>query len=548
MNNGFLEEKKHKREIQVRGFLRTFFSIGINFWNRIWRGNAPDFPLFIFASVTSALMGLPIIYVIWRSAFAGKDRWVRLLDTRIPTLLWSTLSLGVIVTIFALIIGVSLAWLVQRCNIPGRKAMQWLLALPLVIPPYVGAVTYIIILGPRGWIRDWFGSSPFNIYSFWGAAFVLTMFTYPYVFLITSAALKKMNRSFEEAARAQGLTSYEILWKVNLPLLRPAIGAGAILIFLYVLSDFGAIAMLRYNTFTSAIYYQMGSYDNLSATVLSMVLILVTLIVLWIEARTRKKQKYYQTTKSYKKPQLYQLGFWKVPVLLYMLAVFFLSVVLPITVLIYWSKLGIEAGALDQRFWAYGWNSIKVSGLAALACMVLALPIVYLKSRYKSYFTIFIDKLSYSGYALPGVIIALGMIFIFNQYIPWLYNTPTLLAIAYVIRFLPQSMQSADSSLNLISPSIDEAARSLGFAPLKVLFKVIIPLITPGVLAGGALVFVSAIKELPATLLLRPPGFDTLAVRIWVETSESVYHLAAPAALLIILVSIVPLKWMLSKY
>ncbi|WP_017729366.1 ABC transporter permease [Halalkalibacterium ligniniphilum] len=527
-------------------------------WLQLWNGNPPGTILLMMAGLTGILMAIPIVYVVWRSLFAGTDRWMRLLDSRIPQLLWNTLSLTLMVTIFAVTIGVSLAWIVNRTNLPGRKNWQWLLALPLVIPPYVGAVAYILIFGPRGWIwrywneNDWlnqvFGDYPLNVYTFWGVFFVLTMFTFPYVFLIASASLRKMNRNFEEVARSQGMTTSQIFLRVNLPFLRPAIGAGAILIALYVLSDFGAIAMLRYTTFTAAIYYQMGSYDNLSATVLSVVLILLTLVILWIEARTRKKQKYYQTTNTFQEPDILSLGKWKWPVFFYVSVVFLFSVALPIVVLVYWSVIGIGAGALDSRFWGFAWNSLRVSGMAAFFCMVLALPVVYLRSRYPSTISTLVEKMSYAGYALPGVIVALGVIFIFNQYIPALYNTYYLIAIAFVIRFLPQAMQSTDASLSLISPRIDEAARSLGQPPWKVLYKVIIPSILPGILAGGALVFVSSIKELPATLLLRPPGFDTLAVRIWVETSEAVYHLAAPAALLIILVSIIPLRYLLKKY
>ncbi|KMJ56059.1 iron transporter, partial [Bacillus sp. LL01] len=296
------------------------------------------------------------------------------------------------------------------------------------------------------------------------------------------------------------------------------------------------------------IYYQMGSYDNVSATVLSVVLIALTLIILWIESRTKKKQSYYQTSNTFKEPDILPLGKWKWPSFLFVCIIFFFAVILPIIVLVYWSLLGLQAGALDSRFWGYAWNSVKVSGMAALICMLLALPVVYLRSRYPSRVSAIIEKLSYAGYALPGVIVALGIIFIFNQYIPVLYNTFYLVAIAFVIRFLPQAMQSTDASLSLISPRIDEAARSLGQPPWKVMITVIIPSILPGILAGGALVFVSSIKELPATLLLRPPGFDTLAVRIWVETSEAIYYMAAPAALLIVIVSIIPLRYLLKKY
>ncbi|MCT8136562.1 iron ABC transporter permease [Anaerobacillus sp. CMMVII] len=552
-NNAKNDNRKNKVE---KSFFSTYSSFFRNRWFKIWNGNPPGSILLLIGTLVALVMSVPIIYVVWRSMFAGADRWMRLLDNRIPGLLWSTISLTLMVTFFAVLIGVSLAWFVNRTNLPGRTTWQWLLALPLVIPPYVGAVSYIIIFGPRGWVRKfWVENSflsqfdyPINVYSFWGVFIVLTLFTYPYVFLIASAALRRMNRNYEEVARSQGMTTSQIFWKVNLPFLRPAIGAGAILIALYVLGDFGAIAMLRYTTFTAAIYFQMGSYDALAATVLSVVLIALTLIVLWIEAKTKKKQGYHQSSNSFKKPDILELGKWKFPALLLVYTVFFFSIVLPIVVLVYWSIIGVAEGALNARFWGFAWNSIQVSGIAAILCMLFALPIVYLKSRYPSFITSIIEKLSFAGYALPGVIVALGIIFVFNNHIPWLYNTPMMLSIAFMIRFLPQAMQSGEASLSLISPRMDEAARSLGYPPWMVMLKIIIPSILPGILAGGALVFVSSIKELPATLLLRPPGFDTLAIRIWVETSEAVYHLAAPAALIIILVSILPLKYLLKKY
>ncbi|WP_096202013.1 ABC transporter permease [Bacillus sp. FJAT-45350] len=527
-------------------------------WFDIWSGNPPGPVLLLFGLVVALVMSIPIIYVVWRSLFAGVDRWMRLLDGRIPQLLWNTFSLTFAVTACAVALGVSLAWIVVRTDLPGRKMWQWVLALPLVIPPYVGAVTYIIAFGPSGWARDvwreipWlvdtFGNYPLNIYSFWGVFFVLTMFTYPYVFLIASASLRKMNRNFEEVARSQGMTTSQIFWKVNLPFLRPAIGAGAILISLYVLSDFGAIAMLRYVTFTAAIYFQRAGFDTASASVLSLVLIVLTVAILWIEARTRKKNKYYQTSNTYRAPDILSLGKWKPLAMFFVIAVLILSVVIPIAVLIYWSIIGIGMGALDDRFFGFAWNSLKVSGFAALLCMILAMPIIYLKSRYPSVISSSIDRLSYAGYALPGVIVALGFVFIFNNHIPALYNTFYMVALAFVVRFLPQAMQAGEASLSLVSPRIDEAARSLGYPPWKVMFKVILPTILPGVLAGGALVFVSSIKELPATLMLRPPGFDTLAVRVYFEASEAIYHLAAPSALLIVLVSIIPLRYLLKKY
>ncbi|SES95216.1 iron(III) transport system permease protein [Natronincola peptidivorans] len=527
-------------------------------WLHVWKKNPPGTGLLVFGLSIAMIMSIPIVYVVWRSLFAGTNRWLRLLDQRIPELLWNTLSLTAAVTTSTIIIGVSLAWIVIRTDIPGKKIWRWLLAIPLTIPPYVGAVTYIIVFGRSGWARDlwrdtaWlvnvFGDYSINIYSFWGVFFVLTMFTYPYVYLIASASLRKMNRNYEEAAYSQGFSASEVFWKVNLPLMRPAIGAGGILVSLYVLGDFGAIATLRYVTFTAAIYFQRAAFDTASASVLSLVLIFLTIIILWMESKTRKKNKYYQTSNTYREPLTLELGKWKPIVVFYVSLIFFLSVLLPISVLVYWSKIGISMGALDGRFFGFALNSLKASSFAALICMLFAMPIIYLKARYPSIITSFIDKLSYAGYALPGVIVALGFVFIFNNHLPILYGTFYIVALAFVVRFLPQAMQAGEASLSLLSPRIDEAARSLGYPPWKVMLKVILPNMLPGVLSGGALVFVSSIKELPATLMLRPPGFDTLAVRVYFEAAEAVYHLAAPAALLIVIVSILPLQYMLKKY
>ncbi len=552
MSNKNLEKNdmNHNTDIEVGETTDslTFFHFLTRKWLKIWKGNPPGFLLLVLGICISLIMIIPIIYVIWQSIFAGTSNWMRLLDQRIPGLLWNTLSLTVAVTVCAIIIGGSLAFIVVRTDIPARRLWQWLLALPLVIPPYVGAVTYIIVFGPSGWVSDLVRSYPLNIYSFWGVFFVLTMFSYPYVYLITSASLRKMNRNFEEAARVQGMNNLQVFWNVNLPMLRPAIGAGGILVSLYVLSDFGAIAMLRYVTFTAAIYFQRAGFNTAAASVLSLILILITIVILWFEYRTRSKNKYYQTSNSFREPIIFQLGKYKPLALFYVSLVFLFSVLIPVSVLVYWSNIGIRMGALDGRFFGFLINSLIVSSIAALVCMVLAVPIIYLKGRYPSIISSVIDKLSYAGYALPGVIVALGFIFVFNNHIPWVYGTFYVIALALVVRFLPQAMQAGEASLSLISPKIDEAARSLGYPPWKVMFKVILPNMLPGVLAGGALVFVSSIKELPATLMLRPPGFDTLAVRIYYEAHEGIYHLAAPGALLIILISIIPLKYMLNKY
>ncbi len=271
----------------------------------------------------------------------------------------------------------------------------------------------------------------------------------------------------------------------------------------------------------AALYYQMGSFDRLSAAVLSVALILLTLILLWLEYGTRRRQRFVQGNAACSNITPVPLGRGRIPALAAFVTVTFFALVLPLAVLLSWSYTGITGGATDSRFWIYAHQSLITAGLAALACAVLA---------------------------LPGVIIALGMVFTFNQYLPGLYGTPVVLVLAYIIRFLPQAMQAESSSLSQVSPRLDEAGRSLGFSPRRVISGIILTLIRPGILAGMALVFVSAIKELPATLVLRPPGMDTLAVRIWIEASEGFYEMAAPAALLIILISALPLKWLINKF
>lgn len=518
------------------------------FWHSLWHGKPPN-PLILLLSVLTALiMVIPILYVIVQGSQAETERWVQLWDSRLPALLWNTISLTAVVTIGTILIGVTLAFLVVRTDLPGRKWWRLIGALPLMIPPYVGAMAYIMIFGPTGWMRDWFGSSPLPIYSFWGVALVMIMFTYPYVYLIAASSLGRLNANLEEAALSCGQRYRHVFLKVVLPLLRPAIGAGAILVSLYVLSDFGAISMLRYTTFTAAIYYQMGSFDRMSAAMLSVVLIAITLIFLWMESRTRKHIRYSQQNGTYRRPLTIPLGRWKPLALAFVIFISVIGVFLPLAVLIYWSLQGWQMGALDSSFWEYMINSLVVSGISALLSIIFAMPLVYLKARNPSSITSLLHKIVYSGYALPGVIVSLGIVFVFNQYLPFLYGTIALLITAYVMRFLPQATQAGEAAISLVSPRLDEAAQSLGHSPWQSLLKVTLPLVMPGVLAGAAFVFVSSMKELPATLLLRPAGYDTLAVRVWIQASEGMYHLAAPAALLLILVSILPLRWILNRY
>lgn len=514
-------------------------------WLRLWRGKPPGPGLLMPAIGTALLMLLPVLYVMIRGLQGGYSKWLYLLDTRIPGLLRNTLGLAAVVGCAAVVIGVSLAWLVVRTDLPGRGIWRWVLAMPLVVPPYVGAMAYIVVFGPAGLLRDVFGRPVVPIYSFGGVAFVLTMFTYPYVLLIAAALLKRMSREYEEVALAAGVSRGQLLRRVTLPFLRPAIGAGGVLVVLYVFADFGAVTMLRYTTFTSAIYFQIGTFDMAAASVLSLTLILLSLGFVRLEHRTREQLTVHQTYGTLRPPLPARLGPWTAVALLWVGIVVFFAVVLPLGVLIYWSWAGIAAGGLGKGFWGYAWNSIRLAGIAAAACVAVTLPLVYMEARHPSPVSRLTGTIAHAGHALPGVVVALGLVFVTNRYAPFLYRSGIPLVLAYSVRFLTQSLRAGEAAMSLVPPSLDEAGRSLGLTPSEASARITWPLIRPGLMAGGLLVFVSALKELPATLLLRPPGMDTLAVRVWVSASEGYFSAAAPIALVIVAISMIPLRWML---
>ncbi len=522
----------------------------LNWWReRLWHGRSPSTFLLFLTLPIGLLMALPLAYILiyaWRGDAAT---WTRVLNQRIPALLWQTMSLAAAVTIAGLILGAGLAFLVVRTDLPGRRWWRWLLALPLAVPPYVGALTFIIVFGPRGWITELLGRPLFPLYeSLFGTSLVLTFFCYPYAYLITLFSLRRVSGNLEEAARSCGLSLKQVMLRVTLPALRPALGAGGLLIALYVVSDFGAVAMLRYNTFVSSIYYQTtGRFDRSGAAILAVVLIIITFTLLYLEVRSRKRFNYAPEHTVQRNLQLIHLGRWRWPALAVTILIFLFGVGLPFGVMGYWSIEGIRQGALDSRFFGYILNSVLVAGMAAAICMLAALPVVYLRSRHAGPMPRMLEQAIMINYALPGVIIALGLIFFFSRYLSALTVTPWLIVIACFIRFLPQSLRSGSASLAQLSPRIDEAGQSLGMSPRQVLWRLIFPLILPGIMAGGALVFVSTLKELPATLLLRPPGFDTLAVRVWSEAHEGFYARAAPAAMLILTASVLPLKYLLRE-
>jgi iron(III) transport system permease protein len=527
------------------------------------RSNPISPRLVIAAGLVALFVAIPLVYIFIRALGAEPEAWQRLLQARIWRLLGHTLLLVVAVTGGAAITGVSMAWLTERTDLPGRKILRWMLAMPLAIPAYIGGIVHLALLRPRGGfipqvLENIFGHQVFTPtpLGFWGAAFILTLFTYPYVYLLSAAAFRSLHASLEEAARTFGRTPMQTLFQVTLPALRPGLAAGALLVALDILAEYGTVALLRYETFSSAIFVQLsGRYDRSAASVLSGILVTLAILILWSELRLQGQARFTQMESNWRPAPPALLGKWRVPAFLLVMGVVSASLLVPVVVLAVWSvQAFFDPQALttvfrtgSQGFGSYVWNSLWSSGLAALIAVTLSLPVALLSVRYPSRFSRFISRLCQVGYAIPGVVIALSLVLLVNRALPFLYATPFVVVIAYVLRHMPQAVRASESALNQLSPSLEEASRTLGRTSLQTFTQVTLPLILPGLMAGGSLVFLTSLKELPATLLLRPAGFETLAVRVWVWAEEGFYSQAAPAALFLVLASALPLYFLLRR-
>jgi iron(III) transport system permease protein len=506
------------------------------------------------ALLVAILAGLPLGYLIVRAADAGSDKvWDILLQPRTREIFLGSAGLAASVTLLSIIIGVTLAWLTTRTDLPGRKFWAIITVLPLVIPSYVGAFTFISAFGPKGLLQGWL--EPFgverlpSIYGFPGALLALTLFTYPYMVLSVRAALYGLDPSIEEAARSLGRNAFQVFREITLPHLRPAIGAGSLLVALYTLSDFGAVAMLRFDSFTRAIYLQYSaSFDRSVAAVLALLLVFLTLVILVFEHKMRGKARYYRSSSGTVRPAApVRLGKWRWPALAFCGFITLLGVALPLGVIGFWLARGLSAGqAIDLKLDVV-FNSVMASSSAGVAAILATIPVVVLAVRFPSRASRWLERSAYIGYALPGIVIALSLVFFGANFALFLYQTIFLLIFAYVVRFLPQAVGSTRASLLQVSPRLEEASRNLGRTSWQTLTSVTVPLIRPGLITGLALVFLTAMKELPATLLLGPTGFKTMATHIWDATAEAFFAQASVPALLLVLVSAVAVWLILSQ-
>ena len=497
---------------------------------------APWF-LAIAGLAIAGLALLPLVYLVIRALGAEESAAAFLLRPRTFGVVAGTVGLGLIVGAGTVAIGVPIAWLTTRTDLPGRRTWAVLTAIPLAIPSYVVGFAFLAFFGPRGTLQGLLAPLGVDrlpsIGGLFGAALVLTLVSYPYVSLAARAAMLRTDPALEESARLLGDRRMTVFRRVTLPVLVPAIAAGALLAVLYALSDFGAVSLLQFDSLSRAIYLQYGaSFDRSLAAILALVLVAITFLLTWGESRLRARAGSY-AARPRRPPSVVTLGRWRWPSLVFLGLVVGLALAVPVGTIAWWLVRGIAQGEPVQLVLDVALGSFLVGGVSAVLAVVLALVVALLAARHPSRLASFVGSATYAGYALPGIVVALAMVFLATRTLPVLYQTMFLLVAAYGLRFMPQAIGTIRSGLGQLGRGVEEAGRTLGDGPLRAFTRITLPGLRPALVGGAALVFLTVVKELPLALLLAPIGFDTLATEIWDAASSGFYARAAvPAALL----------------
>ena len=472
---------------------------------------------------------LPLLYVALKAWEAG---WREALHLLWRPFVWglmrNTLMLMAGVTLACMALGVSLAWLLERSDLPGRRLWGVILCLPFAVPAFVSGFTWVS-LSPR-------------FEGLGGAILVMSLSKYPLVFLPVAATLRNLDTSLEESARTQGQNRWGVFFRITLPLLWPSILGGSLLIALHMLVEFGALSILGLQTFTTAIYQQFElEFSNANAAMLSAVLLFMCLLMLWFELRVRGKARHVRIGQGVaRRGAPIRLRAWMPAGQLYCLILALLGSGIPLGMLGYWLSVGSSAAFPVADISRALFSSLSLSLGGAGLSLLLALPVSFLVVRYKGRLAIWAERLPYLLHALPGLVIALTLVYFALHYVPALYQTTGLLLLAYALLFLPLAQAPVRTALNKAAPQLEEAARTLGATQFTAFCRVTLPIIFPALAAAFALVFLDAMKELTATLLLSPTGMTTLATEVWAHTANVEFAAAAPYAALLILVSGLP--------
>lgn len=532
-----------------------------------WLTRIPTYLWYSSIIIIVLLISLPI-FTVFTGVFADhQDIWQHLIDTVLQDYILNTLWLMIGVSIGVLVIGVSCAWLVTMCEFVGASILEWLLLMPLAAPAYILAFSYTDMLsyfGPvQTWLRNIFGWESIDEYWFpsirnmWGAIAMLVLVLYPYVYLLARVAFLEQSVCTLEASRSLGYKPWQSFFKVALPLARPSIVAGLALALMETLNDFGTVQYFGITTFTTGIYrIWFGMGERIAASQLASFLMVFIILLVVMERLSRSHARYYQTNNSSQKLPRYHLNFIQG-------SFAFISCVIPVilgfiipTIYLLNLTFNNREETLNESFWVLSRNSFILAFISAFIAIVVGFFMAYGQRLFPDFIINVGVRIASMGYALPGSVIAVGILIPLgtfdNTVDSWMmdnFNISTGLLLsgtiigliyAYLVRFLAVSFNTIESSLSKIKPNLDDASRSLGYGAFSTLFKIHLPLMWGGILTAIMLVFVDVLKELSATLVMRPFNFDTLAVRVYQYASDERLIEASAPALTIILVGILP--------
>lgn len=516
------------------------------------------------------LLGLPVIALLFSAFSAEGDLFRHLADTVLLDYLGNTLGLVVGVVLLSLLFGVPTAWLVAMCQVPGRRALQWALMLPMAMPSYIVAYVYTDLLdysGPlQAGLRALFGwNSPADywfpaIRSLGGAAWVLALVLFPYVYLLTRASFLEQSVSLIHSSRLLGCTPWQSFRRLSLPLARPAIMVAVSLVAMETLADFATVHFFAINTLTTAVYDTWLGYGSLAtAAKLSCLMLLAVVLLIALERRSRSRQQVFQKSMGHEQPLRYPLkGMSRWLAGLWCWGLVLAGFALPCIILLDYGVRYFEL-SWTPEFVRFAGNSLAISALTALLAMGIALLLGFFRRLDGGIKSLLPLRIAAMGYAMPGTVLAIGVLvpltaldFAINDLAEWLgrqgpglllTGTITAIVFGYLVRFVAIAIGSVESSMGKISPSLDMAARSLGQGDGGMLRRVHLPLVRRGLFAGAMLVFIESMKELPAALLLRPFNFDTLATHVYQFVSDEMLERGALGAIVIVLVGLLPLIW-----
>jgi len=478
-----------------------------------------------------ALMALLPVGVL----FSLAQDSAQLFDTHNLRVLGNTVSLVVLTIIGSVLIGVPLAFLTAYVQMPFKRFWLILLAAPLALPSYIGAFAMYFSFGRGGEIENILGITTPPISGLWGSALVMSLYTYPFVMMTTRSSLLSLDASLVNAARTLGLSLGASLWRVVLPRVVNSVAAGALLAALYALSDFGTPAIMGFDTFTRVIFVEYNAFGLSQAAMLSLQLMVIVGLILFIESRISGASE-----RPGRHLSLFPGRWQRNLMLLATMPIVLLAIVLPLAIFTLWL---IREGTGGFEL-SYAWNSAHASFIAAVVAVLLAIPVAHAAIAGKAGRVM--ERITYFGFGVPGIVMGTALVYVGLKYLPALYQTLSLLVMAYVLRFIPLAVGSVRSTAENIDSGLVKAARVLGASPREAFMRITLPLTLRGMIAGAALVFLEAMRELPATLMLGPTGFETLATYMWRVYEAGYFGRAAVPGLLLVLLSGVGLILMLS--